>query len=86
MYKECKYNYEVLFDFLHKIANTEAWIKYKKEQQTIDALFLLDCTESMKKYVIYCKENIKKIAKEIKDKNTDCKIRFGFIGYKDYDG
>ena len=52
---------------------------------SIDIMFIMDLTGSMREFLSEAKHNIKKITEEIIDINPGAKIRVSFIGYRDFD-
>ena len=49
----------------------------------VDIAFMLDCTSSMGVYIKEVKQNIREIAKYIKERQQG-EIRFAFVGYRDH--
>jgi len=71
-------------------------IKYKNHGETpkleysIDLLFMMDCTLSMKPYIVAAKNAITSICQYITTEawnqfRQQTSIRVGFVGYRDYD-
>ncbi|RUS14259.1 hypothetical protein BC937DRAFT_94097 [Endogone sp. FLAS-F59071] len=52
--------------------------------QTVDVLYLLDCTGSMKPWIQEAANKVVDVAQLISQKLIGYKIRFGFLGYRDF--
>lgn len=53
-------------------------------QQTIDVLYLLDCTSSMRPWLQEVADKVVNVAQLISQKLIGYNVRFGFFGYRDF--
>ncbi len=65
-----------------KISNL---IKELKDAESVDICFLVDCTSSMDPYIDQVKTIINSALIKLKSVYKNIKLRFSFIGYRDYD-
>jgi hypothetical protein len=54
-----------------------------KEASSLDMVFMLDCTGSMKKYIDAAKENILMFVDQLNTVVPDILLRLAFVGYRD---
>jgi hypothetical protein len=53
--------------------------------QSLELMFIMDCTSSMSSWIKVCKKEIESIVTRITEANRGTKIRLSFIGYTDFD-
>ena len=54
-------------------------------QDSLDVMFIIDCTGSMQKWIDQCKKDVRSIIETIREKNpANIKIRISVIGYRDH--
>jgi hypothetical protein len=56
-----------------------------KKEQSVDLLLMMDCTSSMSHWIKESQKNLIKIIDSVTQKASfKCKIRCGYIGYRDF--
>ena len=74
-------------DHLHNIIKRTKEInetmKALKDAESVDVCFLMDCTNSMRKYIEEVKDRIFETVKLLKSRFSHLNIRLAFIGYRD---
>ncbi|RUP44964.1 hypothetical protein BC936DRAFT_148791 [Jimgerdemannia flammicorona] len=53
--------------------------------RTLDVLYMLDCTNSMKPWIRAAADKVKDVAQQISTKFPKYTIRYGFLGYRDFE-
>ena len=51
----------------------------------VDVCFLIDCTSSMLPWINSVKYSIKSLESKMRETHKQCKMRFAFVRYTDYD-
>ena len=60
-------------------------MKALTDAESVDACFLVDCTNSMQQYIQEVKNSIFQTVKQLKSRFPHLNIRFAFVGYRDLD-
>ncbi|RUP44963.1 hypothetical protein BC936DRAFT_148790 [Jimgerdemannia flammicorona] len=60
-------------------------MRRRSELQTIDVLYMIDCTGSMAPWIREAAAKVVDVAQHISHKFQGYKVRFGFLGYRDFD-
>ena len=56
-----------------------------KKEKSVDLLLMMDCTGSMDEWIEEASQNLIKIIDSVENKTSEeCKIRCGYIGYRDF--
>lgn len=55
------------------------------KSQSLDLMFIMDCTSSMSSWIKVCKKEIESIVTRITSQNKGCDVRLSFVGYTDFD-
>jgi hypothetical protein len=72
------------FSLCQDFSVLEPFEKKLFSKSTLDIMFIVDCTGSMKPWIDATKDELDKILTFIKDNNPYSKIRVSFVGYRDY--
>jgi hypothetical protein len=51
---------------------------------TLDMMFIIDCTSSMSSWIDACKQEIKSIIDSVRNQHFNMKIRVSIVGYRDH--
>jgi hypothetical protein len=65
-------------------STNKAAINSDPNAMKVDAMFLVDCTQSMSSFVSAARYNIKKMSDDFKTKYPDASLQIGFVGYRDH--
>ena len=82
MNSELSTNMEKLYSHLKIICDKSNGLF---KPQTLDLMFIMDCTNSMSSWIKVCKQEIETIVSRITAQNNNCEVRLSFIGYTDFD-